>query len=167
MRLFYFPYFCGGRILCGLYTQTRTLEKGTMFKEIHSRVELGLVFYQSAEHQSSEKRIAVTNEIFVPNTLEEFQQILAYQCGYYTMNQGQGHQGLVIAITNTDQRKADEYLKASGFEIENQYDKHWGKGSGCKFWIGDYHGKLKPAFKNVPNPMEMYINAKPASKFSS
>jgi len=142
MRIYSVPYYCGGRFLAGLYNTPNNRQwdiPGYLLEKV--RVQHGL------------RPAAYTNDAdeypYVPRTLLEFQQILKILLSVGT-NKDAGIQGVVYAVTNSEETQAPAFLEASGFKSHGKFTKHSAYGL-CTTWIGDYRDVMFPILSKVPD----------------
>lgn len=145
MKLYYVPYYCGGKFLTGLYNP-----EAVTFEQMHKHV---------ADHSVPEASATVGDKYpYVPNTLLGFQQILRL---LLKANRGRdyGQQGTVYAVTIPVQTLAAKYLKETGFKEAIMTQKYPGA-SKCVTWLGDYRKDIFPILKDVPDFVKVEVNAR-------
>lgn len=153
MKIYGFPYYCGAKILIGLYNPIPEYKDkpGSIYK-------VAITHYK--EHGVEHRGTTVIDPVpYVPSTLLEFQQILK-TFFHVEMGKEAGLQGVIYAVTNSSQKLAANYLKETGFKEVGRFAKH-SRLLDCINWYGDYRHDLYPILSKVPN-----FGEKNASKFA-
>jgi hypothetical protein len=152
MKIYQVPYYCGGRIIAGLYNPTTQWSLP------------GQVFKQCTKDFKLETNLSANDLCpYLPNDFVEFLQILRHFC---MVDRGkEGIQGVLYAVTNSQQTVAQKFLADAGFKAMGKYSK--GNGAGmCITWHGDYRNDVYPILEKVPNYRDKQVELKNA-KFSA
>lgn len=148
MRLEYFPYYCGGRILTGLFFNTisddeiikHSLEHQVKYKEAYNSSKTYNTGYYYAPRDKNkfyeliEKLIRTENGPFNPTI------------------------GVIVVVTNKNQLVQAGYLQEIGFKKVGFYNKFKAYQSHkedpifeatCALWSVDVHNVLMPKFEEL------------------
>lgn len=153
----WYPHFCGGRILVGLYNHTGVqttsgsykltpLDHEAFLKEIESKHRAaGFTEYAGyciANHAplvvAAPHGGIIDPFHFVPNELETFKEILRRMTVQHYI-------GVISCVTNGAQTNAAKHLEACGFQPSKVMNKTGVSDNyGCIHWTGDWHREVAP-----------------------
>lgn len=147
MRLEYFPYYCGGKILTGLYFHTISDDE---------------VIKHSLEHQVKYNTDYITRKLhnagyyYAPRDKYRFYELIEKLINHE--GQASPSIGTIIAVTNKNQLVQGEYLKEIGFKMIGSYNKHKylqnrkedpTYEATCLLWNVDVHNVLIPKLEEL------------------
>lgn len=149
MRLEYFPYYCGGRILTGLFFASHTISDDEVIKH-------------SLEHQVKYNTDYIAGKLhnagyyYAPKDKYRFYELIEKLINH----EGQASLsiGTIIAVTNKSQLVQGEYLKEIGFKMIGSYNKYKylqaykenaTTEATCVLWNVDVHNVLMPKLEEL------------------
>jgi hypothetical protein len=153
VKIYSFPYYCGGRIIAGLYNPHPTThrEPGDVYK-----ASLGLLGVKPWGGPSFSLNEPDPHP-YLPLDFVEFLQILRKFC--YADHGQEGYQGVIYAVTNSSQTQAQKWLPDVGFKKTGEYSKT-SYNHNCISWAADYRKDMYPILQKVPD----YVDKKATLK---
>lgn len=147
MMIHYMHSYCGGRLITGLYNpNVNTQTPGYCW-------EKSTTGWSAPSNGTNEKADPCP---YLPADFVEFLQILRKFC--YTHHGPENYQGMLLAVTNSEQRiAAERYLPDAGFKEAGRHSKS-GYGAKCITWIGDYRKDIFPILQKVPDYTKGKVN---------
>lgn len=148
MRLEYFPYYCGGRILTGFFNSALPDDE---------------VIKQSLEHQVKYKeaydalKLYNTGYYYAPKDQHKFYELIEK---LIRSENGTNNPtvGVIVAVTNKNQLIQAGYLQEIGFKKIGSYNKYKAYQSSrenptheatCVLWSVDVHNVLMPKLEEL------------------
>lgn len=142
MNLGYFPWYCGGRILVGLWVENSL---GTSRKFCDENA-----YKNSLEQQPNCGTKLDSAYTFCPWDLDLFKSLLKEITGGYLHGKNASI-GVIVAVTNPGQTVAAKNLSACGFKPSGSYKKH-AIANECITWLGDWRNDIWPTIADTKKP---------------
>lgn len=167
MKLLNVPYYCGGRLLAGLFTPNYpmyfTIPDEERFAAHNDNELISLLIKDQRRGNNPRKMphyysdLYTNNYPYIPETFDKFQLTLGTLMGYFPCKRVVDVDIAVIyAVTNSSQQLAKSFLKRTGFIEQGTYKKM--AGDNCVTWIGDVYNNIIPILKTLEvKPIEAKI----------